>query len=219
LSKKEKLIKRAKLLGVREARDTLIFTTVNYTLYSFWVEYEDGSSDVIECAPISPGESKRKQREQKLLFDKLMDIANQSKDSTSAAPETDTAMLDTLQKIHDLHESGALPDDVFEKKRSEILRKLSDPENQASFAQNVTVVRMGARKCGESKTILIVDGERKAFDLDNIVQFHLVPGEHTVRFERGVVRSNELTFLVTKGSQYKISFTAKMFSIDADLKK
>lgn len=208
MSKKEKLIKRAKLLGVREARDTLIFTTVNYTLYSFWVEYEDGSSDVIECAPISPGESKRKQREQKLLFDKLMDIANQSKDSTSAA-----------QKIHDLHESGALPDDVFEKKRSEILRKLSDPENQASFAQNVTVVRMGARKCGESKTILIVDGERKAFDLDNIVQFHLVPGEHTVRFERGVVRSNELTFLVTKGSQYKISFTAKMFSIDADLKK
>lgn len=83
---------------MREARDTLIFTTVNYTLYSFWVEYEDGSSDVIECAPISPGESKRKQREQKLLFDKLMDIANQSKDSTSAAPETDTAMLDTLQK-------------------------------------------------------------------------------------------------------------------------
>ena len=160
MSKKEKLIKRAKLLGVREARDTLIFTTVNYTLYSFWVEYEDGSSDVIECAPISPGESKRKQREQKLLFDKLMDIANQSKNSTSAAPETDTAMLDTLQKIHDLHESGALPDDVFEKKRSEILRKLSDPENQASFAQNVTVVRMGARKCGESKTILMGNEKR-----------------------------------------------------------
>lgn len=219
MSKKEKGIKRAKLLGVREARDTLIFTTVNYTLYSFWVEYEDGSSDVIECAHISPGESKRKQREQKLLFDKLMDIVNQPKDNTHDALGADTAMLDTLQKIHDLHESGALPDDVFEEKRSEILKELSDPVNRSSSAQNVTVVRMGARRGGESKTILIVDGERKAFDLDNIARFHLRLGEHTVRFERGAVKSNELAFLVTKGRQYKIIFTAKMFSIDASLKE
>lgn len=45
---KPKPIVRAKIIGVRTGEDTKGLTTYNYGVYSFLVQYNDGTCDVIE---------------------------------------------------------------------------------------------------------------------------------------------------------------------------
>ena len=75
-------IQRAKLLGMRTAQETLIFSTVNFTIYSFWVEYENGFSETVEISPQNPNDKSGKEKK---LFHELMSTKAAEKDAT---PET-----------------------------------------------------------------------------------------------------------------------------------
>ncbi len=117
-------IKRAKLLGVREAHETMVFTTVNFTMYSFWVEYANGLTKVVECSPSNPYDKNHKEKK---LFDKLMAIANATKKSVedNAPSISDGSILDELQKLKELHAAGIIPDKLFDEKKTVLVEQLA----------------------------------------------------------------------------------------------
>lgn len=45
----EKVIKKVKLLGIRTAEQTKVFSTVNSSMYCMIVLYTDGTKELIEC--------------------------------------------------------------------------------------------------------------------------------------------------------------------------
>lgn len=45
----EKEIKKVKLLGIRTAEQTKVFSTVNSSMYCMIVLYTDGTKELIEC--------------------------------------------------------------------------------------------------------------------------------------------------------------------------
>lgn len=50
-----KRVVRVKVIGVRTAEQTKVLGTYNFGIYSFLVEYEDGSVDIAEEQMKSPG--------------------------------------------------------------------------------------------------------------------------------------------------------------------
>lgn len=217
LNSGKKEIRRVKLLGVREAHETLTFYTVNFSLYSFWVEYTDGSTATIECSPESPTGNKRKQRQ---LFDKLMSIANaKPRVQEAVARNTDVSIMDELQKLNDLHESGVIPDELFDEKKSVLLEKLSGSVIAEREAPNLFITRTKERPRGESKTVLLVDGVEASVDLDKPASLRLDSGEHFLKFKRAAVTSPEIHLFASKSKKYEILLSPKVFSIDAELKE
>lgn len=217
LNSGKKEIRRVKLLGVREAHETLMFYTVNFSLYSFWVEYTDGSTATIECSPESPTGNKRKQKQ---LFDKLMSIANaRPRVQEAVARNTDVSIMDELQKLNDLHESGVIPDELFEEKKTVLLEKLSGSVIAERESPNLFITRTKERPRGEGKTILLVDGVEASVDLDKPASLRLDSGEHFLKFKRAAVTSPEIHLFASKSKKYEILLSPKVFSIDAELRE
>lgn len=50
-----KKVERVKVIGVRTAEQTKVLGTYNFGIYSFLVEYEDGSVEIAEEQMKSPG--------------------------------------------------------------------------------------------------------------------------------------------------------------------
>lgn len=217
LNSGKKEIRRVKLLGVREAHETLMFHTVNFSLYSFWVEYTDGSTATIECSPESPTGNKRKQKQ---LFDKLMSIANaKPRVQESVSRNTDVSIMDELQKLNDLHESGVIPDGLFEEKKTVLLEKLSGFVIAERESPNLFITRTKERPIGEGKTVLLVDGVEASVDLDKPASLFLDSGEHFLKFKRAAVTSPEIHLFASKSKKYEILLSPKIFSIDAELRE
>ena len=217
LNSGKKEIRRVKLLGVREAHETLVFYTVNFSLYSFWVEYTDGSTATIECSPESPTRNKRKQRQ---LFNKLMSIANAKPRVQETVPRnTDVSIMDELQKLNDLHESGVIPDELFAEKKTVLLEKLSGSVIAEREAPSLFITRTKERPTGEGKTVLLVDGVEASVDLDKPASLRLDSGEHFLKFKRAAVTSPEIHLFVSKYKKYEILLSPKVFSIDAELRE
>lgn len=217
LNSGKKEIRRVKLLGVREAHETLIFYTVNFSLYSFWVEYTDGSTATIECSPESPTGNKRKQRQ---LFNKLMSIANaKPRVQETVARNTDVSIMDELQKLNDLHESGVIPDELFEEKKTVLLEKLSGSVIAERESPNLFITRTKERPTGACKTVLLVDGVEASVDLDKPASLRLDSGEHFLEFKRAAVTSPEIHLFASKYKKYEILLSPKVFSIDAELRE
>ena len=95
-SKSRKVIKSVKLLGVRTAKETLIFTTVNFSVYSFYVEYTDGSAETIEVSPQNPNDKSKKE---KAVFDNLMRIANQSAQNNAPISTQNIKVMPSVQVL------------------------------------------------------------------------------------------------------------------------
>lgn len=207
-------IKRVKLLGVREAHETLIFTTVNFTIYSFWVEYVDGSTNVIECSPSNPNDKRKKE---KALFDKLIALANsEPPQDKGRAPSTASSIsaLDELQKLKDLHDSGIIPDALFEKKKSALLQQLSASQ-QEDKGDNVIILREQKRPFGEEPTWAFIDGRKLNANTDNSISLFLPTGKHTIQFKRALSSSKKLQLTVESEKHYRVTVNPKAFSLDA----
>ncbi len=208
-------IKSAKLLGVRQAEETLLFHTSNFSLYSFFVEYVDGTTAVIECTPTPPTGNKKKEKE---LFDKLIAISNQTSQSKSADTQTSGSILDELQKLKDLHDSGIIPDELFQKRSESLVEKMSNLVNAADpNSPNFYVERERPRSAMEGKSILIIDGEKTGHNLDAPVSLRLDFGSHTISIARGCVSSQKFKLNVCESKTYKLTFDPKTVSIDAEL--
>jgi hypothetical protein len=214
-SKNKSNIKSAKLLGVRQAEETLLFHTSNFSLYSFFVEYADGTTAVIECTPTPPTGNKKKEKE---LFDKLIAISNQTSQSKSADTQTSGSILDELQKLKDLHDSGIIPDELFQKRSESLVEKMSNLVNAADpNSPNFYVERERPRSVMEGKSILIIDGEKTGHNLDAPVSLRLDFGSHTISIARGFVSSQKFKLNVCESKTYKLTFDPKTVSIDAEL--
>ena len=94
-------ISKVKLLGMRTAQQTMTFSTVNFSIYSFWVVYENGATKTIEVSPENPMDKSGKE---KALFDKLMSYANDelSGNSGTQSAVSSADMLDELKKLKEL---------------------------------------------------------------------------------------------------------------------
>lgn len=214
-SKKTSKIKSAKLLGVRQAEETLLFHTSNFSLYSFFVEYVDGTTAVIECTPTPPTGNKKKEKE---LFDKLIAISNQTSQNESDDTQTSGSILDELQKLKDLHDSGIIPDELFQKRSEALVEKMSNLVNaNSSNSPNFYVERERPRSVMEVKSILIIDGEKTGYNLDAPVSLRLDFGFHTISIARGCVSSQKFKLNVGESKTYKLTFDPKTVSIDAEL--
>ena len=214
-SKNKSNIKSAKLLGVRQAEETLLFHTSNFSLYSFFVEYADGTTAVIECTPTPPTGNKKKEKE---LFDKLIAISNQTSQSKSADTQTSGSILDELQKLKDLHDSGIIPDELFQKRLESLVEKMSNLVNAADpNSPNFYVERERPRSVMEGKSILIIDGEKTGHNLDAPVSLRLDFGSHTISIARGCVSSQKFKLNVCESKTYKLTLDPKTVSIDAEL--
>lgn len=214
-SKKPSKIKSAKILGVRQAEETLLFHTSNFSLYSFFVEYADGTTAVIECTPTPPTGNKKKEKE---LFDKLIAISNQTSQNKSDDTQTSGSILDELQKLKDLHDSGIIPDELFQKRSESLVEKMSNLVNaNSSNSPNFYVECERPRSVMEGKSILIIDGEKTGYNLDAPVSLRLDFGFHTISIARGCVSSQKFKLNVCESKTYKLTFDPKTVSIDAEL--
>lgn len=209
-------IRKVRLLGMRTAKETLIFTTVNFSVYSFWVEYENGATETIEVSPENPNDKSGKEKK---LFDKLMAYANADLvEHTGTPPEMDSAnILDELKKLKDLLDAGVIPQDLYEKRRTELLKLLSSTSDISQ--KNVKIVRANKRSFGEVETSTYVDGEKLDANLDDSISLSLPDGVHTVRFQRAALKSRELKISISAFKGYRISVAPKTFSIDVSVEE
>ncbi len=213
-------IKSAKLLGVREAHESMTFSTVNFTLYSFWIEYIDGSTEVVECSPTNPYDSFHKEKK---LFEKLMAIANATeKDSTGkTVPVSDSSVMDELLKLKELHSTGIISDELFNDKKSILIDKLASTESQndSSATSNFTIVRAYKRPMGEGHTYAFLDDLKLDANIDVTFSCNLDIGEHSIYFKRGTITSKKIIFSVVEGAKYRAIVNPKVFSIDIQVAK
>lgn len=210
-------IRRVKLMGMRTAQETLILTTVNFTVYSFWIEYENGATETLEVSPKNPNDKFGKEKK---LFDKLMAYANEEPpENTNSSPVADSSILDELKKLKELLDAEVIPQDLYEEKRAELLKKLSNARDVSARSKNITISRLNERPFGEIKTLVYIDGKKLDADLDNPISLLLSEGEHTVYFQRAALRSKKLKITVSPSKQYRIDVTPKNFSIDVNVRE
>ena len=217
-SRDKKTIKQVKLLGVRTAKETLVFTTVNFSVYSFWVEYEDGSAETIEVSPTNPNDKRKKE---KALFDSLMAKANEAHtqlaDSSRAQPDINKT-LDGLKTLKDLLDANVITQDIYDLQREKLLQELNDLPQSEIPQHNLSIIRRRARPAGESRTIVIIDGvKRTDVDLDTSISLTLPSGSHSISFQRAAVKSKEYEIVVSGTDKYEVVFEPKMFSIEVTI--
>lgn len=210
-------IKSAKLLGVREAHETTVFATVNFTMYSFWVEYTNGTSELVECSPSDPHGS----RNEKKLFEQLMAAANaaERRNLDKAPVISNGSILDELQKLKELHDAGVIPDELYNEKKDALVKQLAvSPQNEdATQISNLTILRANKRPVGEAKTSVFLDGIQLDANLDDSLSRKLDIGGHQIYFERGFVTSKKISISVETGKKYKIIVNPKVFSIEVQV--
>jgi hypothetical protein len=214
-------IRRAKLLGMRTAQETLIFSTVNFTIYSFWVEYENGFSETVEISPQNPNDKSGKEKK---LFHELMSYVNKEDSKTSGINMSGSAssdILDELKKLKDLFDMGVVPDNIYEKKRAVLLERLSSAcEVTSDVAEyNVIIVRGNRQARGEADTQVYVDGDKLNTSIDDSVPLKLSRGKHVLYFRRAAIKSQKLELTVQESKKYKVTITPKTFSIEAGVEE
>lgn len=210
-------IKSTKLLGIREAHETLVFTTVNFTMYSFWVEYTDGSTGVVECSPANPNDKNGKEKK---LFQKLIAVANTEEKSVvdKMPPVSDASILDELQKLKELHSAGIVSDELFDEKKAVLVERLAMSSQSVDDAiPNLTILRANKRPMGEGKTAVFLDDVELKSNIDDSISCHLDIGEHSMYFKRVAIASKKVEFSVEKGKKYKVIATPKAFSIEVQV--
>ena len=159
--------------------------------------------------------NKKKEKE---LFDKLIAISNQTSQNKSDDTQTSGSILDELQKLKDLHDSGIIPDELFQKRSESLVEKMSNLVNaNSSNSPNFYVECERPRSVMEGKSILIIDGEKTGYNLDAPVSLRLDFGFHTISIARGCVSSQKFKLNVCESKTYKLTFDPKTVSIDAEL--
>lgn len=228
-SKSRKVIKSVKLLGVRTAKETLIFTTVNFSVYSFYVEYTDGSAETIEVSPQNPNDKSKKE---KAVFDNLMRIANQSaqdnaptgtsnvKTMPSAQVLDSSKVYDSLKKLKELFDDDVITQDIYDTERQKLLMQLeSSAETIAPQRDyNIQIQRKKGRPKGEARTIIVIDNaKREDIDLDMVCRILLPEGRHSICFERVAIKSKVFNINLTETNEVYIEFNPHTFSIDVNV--
>lgn len=228
-SKQNKTIKSVKLLGVRTAKETMILSTVNYSVYSFYIEYTDGTAETIEVSPQNPNDKRGKE---KAVFDNLMRLANTTTQDNiasgngvhqtmSSSPALDSSKIyDNLKKIKDLLDAGVITQDVYGNQRQKLLFQLeTTPVNEIKQREyNITIHRKKGRPFGEGRTILLIDKTRREdIDLDMVCRLLLPKGTHKLCFERSAVKSKVCNITITEDNEYDVEFNPHTFSIDVKI--
>lgn len=211
-------ISKVKLLGMRTAQQTMTFSTANFSIYSFWVVYENGATKTIEVSPENPMDKSGKE---KALFDKLMSYANDelSGNSGTQSAVSSADMLDELKKLKELFDSGVLPQEIYEKKHAELLQQLSNNSGPKAVQKNIKILRENKRPRGEGKTVVYIDGEELDASLEGSMSVSLSEGEHTIYFRRAAIKSEKIRITVSKAKEYVINVLPKTFSIDVNIEE
>ena len=178
-------ISKVKLLGMRTAQQTMTFSTANFSIYSFWVVYENGATKTIEVSPENPMDKSGKE---KALFDKLMSYANDelSGNSGTQSAVSSADMLDELKKLKELFDSEiVVPTVPFPKMRlADIYKeleerydyKVEDSEKNDLTTEAERLTYKLAKEKFNSEFLFVTDfpAEKRAFyhmrDKDGILQ-------------------------------------------------
>ncbi len=218
-----KSIVKVKLLGVSTGMETGVFATYNFPVYSFWIQYDNGSSTTVQLA--NKGTKKAE-------INRLLKLAQEDtqvpatvasgKDVTrtfsSTSARDKSAIFVDLKTIKDLYDTGVLTLEQYEKERYELMKELEEIQS-ASEIPNIRISRMQPRPNGEAKTVVYIDSIRRAdLDLDKEVILPISAGEHTILFERVAIRSKKFTFEIKSGESCHIFFAPKFLSIAVDIK-
>lgn len=211
---KKKEIVSARLLGMRTAEQTMFFSTTNFSVYSFYVEYNDGTTATIEVSPQNPSD---KSKREKVLFDKLMAYETMNSEKTqqnSVSREETSEIINDLAKLKDLFDANVIPEDVYETKRQTLLSQLNKKEHDIPNTKNVKIVRMNQRSWGESKISIFIDGKKIPADLDGVISLSLSLGCHLIYCQRSACRSSITSFTVNSSKTCVIKILPKSFSFD-----
>ena len=86
---------------------------------------------------------------------------------------------------------------------------------------NLTIKRLAPRPSGESKTILTLDGIKyKSLNLDYITTLKLPVGDHTISFNRGMLKSKVIYITVkSRKDSFTVNLKPGVFSIKTTLIK
>lgn len=220
-----KEIKSAKFMGVtNQCVDFKLHPILNFqediyaNVYTFYVTYTDNTSKTIQTY------------DEKEISHYMQYTNQEDKEGLqqpSVEVKDDTSILDNLSKLKLLHDEGVIPDELFEKKRKELLsiietnvNKSNDNYGKEITHDNIIIHRGNVRSNGESKTILILDDEKmKGYSTDHEIKLNLSQGEHTICFQRAAMRSKEVNFTILGNEKYRIIFTPKMFNINVEIIK
>ena len=214
---KTKSIAKAKLLGIRTAQQTKALATYNFSVYSFWVEYTDGSTETLELS----SDDKRA----KPLIDRLITFANSNEIVSNSGQDNnnghrnDSVILADLKNIKELFDQGVIDSELYEKKKNAFLEELNrEEETKQKLENNLEIRRDKKRAWGEAKIVVILDAQtRKDIDIDNPFHMFLPAGTHTISFKRGVVQTNELSFQASDIEVTKIVVSTYGITITADI--
>lgn len=216
LKRNAKDICRVKLMGVRTAEETLIIRTVNFTVYSFWIEYKNGTTETVEVSPQNPHDSFGTEKK---LFDTLMTYANKEPTGATApsaepAAADSSSVLDELKKLKELFDDGVIPENLYEEKRAELLGQLKTQKN------NVTILRANKRSWGEQPISTYIDSKEQYTDLSQPISLFLPEGVHILYFKHGSLRrSKELQITISTSKEYQINVVLASFSFYASVEE
>lgn len=224
----KKTIAKVTFLGTRTGSETKILATYNFTVYSFFIQYTDGSTERVEICP----ENSFNRRAEEKRLQELLTKANEAppKNDSSAATSqgnnqarTSSDVYSDLKSIKELFDSGVITEEMYNEQREVLIAELSREKSATDVStqtqqSNLIVSRMSRRPVGEAKTIVVIDGvQRKEFDIDNGFSTNLSSGEHTILFKRAALKSNPIHITVTAGRKYKVVVNPKVLSIEASL--
>ena len=212
-------------MGVRTAVESEFHligrVDVNYSVYSFFVEYVDGTSGTEEVASNSPSGTS----EEKARFQQLMRLVNEASDKGSQSTceiGTCSKAMDELKKLKDLYDAGIIPEEIYLSNREKLLAILSDTtvEEPSNCALNVQIDRTNCRNAGEVKTVLYIDGEKQNdINIESSATLSLSKGHHTIYFRRAALKSDIIKIEIIGNDKYYISFTPKTFTIETTVTK
>lgn len=221
----KKQAKSAKLMGVRTAVDSEVHllgqVDVNYTVYSFFVEYVDGTSGSEEVAAQRP----RGSSEEAARFQQLMRLANETEKKVARATtggKSNLNTLDELKKAKELFDSGVIPEDIYLTTREKLLNDLSAKEAQIEpeITHNVQIDRANRQGAGEGKTVLYIDGQKRDdINISSNAAILLSKGHHTISFRRAAVSSKIIEIDVVSNEIYYVTFAPKILSIEVSVTK
>lgn len=213
-----KQIEKAKYLGVRTGKQTGLFATYNFSVYTFFVQYIDGTTETIE---ISSDDKMRASLLRDLLEMTSDNAGNNNGTKHETHERTASSIFADLNNIKNLFDSNVITSEMYNEQKEVLLAELEAIKDVASkkIEHNLSIRRSSKRPMGEAKVIVLIDGKKlEEIDTDNVSQLSLPEGNYNIQFKRGMVTSPVYKIELDNTSLKEIVFNTSAFSISAVIK-
>ncbi len=165
----------------------------------------------------------------RLYFNKVLDIDAKNSDALDSLNIIDRNLVNSLlTKAKQFYNQGDITNaELYFNKALDIDANNHDAINGLNLIDkyiiepNLTISRLGSRKPGECRTIVIINkAKQKELDLDHLACIRLPVGNHVIFFKRSALKSKTICVTInSRSDKFSLAFEPKAFSINTTLVK